>query len=431
MLSDKAKTGDHSKPYLGNSNVHWGRFNLTALSEMDFLPHERKKFALKDGDILVCEGGEVGRTAIWQSDLAECYYQKALHRLRPLSNSADRLFFRYFMEDACRKNLFLAYTGTSSIPHLTRETLVQLKMPLPPPPEQQKIAAILSTWDRAIELTEKLIAAKQKRKQALMQQLLTGKVRLPEFQAGKKNSCSTVVRVPAAVRRGIYPPSVQPGIPKITHRPKGWQELTMGHLLEIEQRSIELSDEVEYQLVVAKRNRGGIEPRERLLGKDVKTPTQFEVRAGDFVISKRQIIHGACGIVPPSLDGAVVSNEYSVCTVKAQLNMEFLKYLSHTLYFQQTCFHASVGVALEKMIFRVHEWIKFPFLIPSIEEQRAIVAVLSTMDRELEILQKRLAVHTQQKKGLMQQLLTGKIRVKVELDVAQAPVAVASSRRGI
>ncbi len=277
--------------------------------------------------------------------------------------------------------------------------------------EQQKIAAILSTWDRAIELTEKLIAAKRKRKQALMQHLLTGKVRLPKFQGDERNQAAGIVRVPSAVRRGLYPPSVQPGIPKIILRPKGWDETTMDKILRIEKRSIELLDDKEYQLVVAKRNRGGIEPRERLRGYEVKTPTQFEVRAGDFVISKRQIIHGACGVVPASLDGAVVSNEYSVFTVNGSLDMEFLKYLSHTLYFQQTCFHASVGVALEKMIFRLEEWLKFPFLIPTFDEQRAIVSVLAAMDNAICLLSKRLSLLSQQKKGLMQQLLTGKVRV--------------------
>ena len=146
----------------------------------------------------------------------------------------------------------------------------------------------------------------------------------------------------------------------------------------------------------------------------MKTPTQFEVKSGDFVISKRQIIHGACGIVPTSLDGAVVSNEYSVCTVNGSLDMVFLKYLSHTLYFQQTCFQASVGVALEKMIFRLEQWLKFPFLIPPIDEQREIVSVLAAMDQEIDLLKNRSTLLSQQKKGLMQQLLTGKVRVNME-----------------
>ena len=74
------------------------------------------------------------------------------------------------------------------------------------------------------------------------------------------------------------------------------------------------------------------------------------------------------------------------------------------------------------MIFRIEEWQRFPFLIPSIEEQRAIVSVLSTMDRELDVLAKRVAHYAQQKKGLMQQLLTGKVRAKVDAEtVTQKP----------
>src|SRR5262249_31751020 len=147
-------------------------------------------------------------------------------------------------------------------------------------------------------------------------------------------------------------------------------------LLQVQKRSVELQDDKVYQLVVAKRNRGGIEPREKLLGREIKTPTQFAVHQGDFVISRRQIIHGACGVVPPSLDGAIVSNEYAVCRVNGKLNIDFLKYLTHTLYFQQTCFHASVGVALEKMIFRLERWLTFPFVIPPISEQEAIAKLL-------------------------------------------------------
>ena len=250
-----------------------------------------------------------------------------------------------------------------------------------------------------------------------MQQLLTGQVRRSGFAKGGRTEFTGIVKIPAAVRRGLYPPSVQPGLPKITEPPRGWTRKTMGKLLHIKKRPIQLDDDVVYQLVVAKRNRGGIEPREQLRGRDIKTPTQFAVQEGDFVISRRQIIHGACGVVPPSLDGAIVSNEYAVCTVNGQLDLTFLKYLSHTLYFQQTCFHASVGVALEKMIFRLETWLKVPFLIPPIEEQRAIAAVLRGMENEINLLVRRKSLLVHQKKGLMQHLLTGKVRVNVEAEI--------------
>ena len=243
-------------------------------------------------------------------------------------------------------------------------------------------------------------------------------MRLKKFSTGKPRKSSPVVRVPVGVRRGIYPQSVQPGIPKLRDVPDGWHTKTMAELLQTKKRRIQLDNIAVYDLVVAKRNRGGIEPRGQLRGEEIRTSTRFKVREGDFVISRRQIIHGACGIVPASLDGAIVSNEYSVFTVNEQLDPSYLRLLSHSLYFQQTCFHSSVGVAVEKMIFKVEQWLKYPFLLPPMGEQRAIAKVLETAEREIALLQERAEKLKQQKQGLMQQLLTGKVRVKVPEGVA-------------
>ena len=79
MLSPKAKTGISYFPYLRNQNVQWGRVNIANLAQMDFSLPEREKFSLRKGDLLVCEGGEPGRCAIWGGELIDCFYQKALH----------------------------------------------------------------------------------------------------------------------------------------------------------------------------------------------------------------------------------------------------------------------------------------------------------------------------------------------------------------
>src|SRR4051794_40289628 len=89
MLSPKAKTGTHYFRYLRNTNVQWGRIDTSDLAQMDFSDHERKKFELRFGDLLVCEGGEPGRCAVWRNEIADCYYQKALHRVRPHQGKAD------------------------------------------------------------------------------------------------------------------------------------------------------------------------------------------------------------------------------------------------------------------------------------------------------------------------------------------------------
>ena len=153
--------------------------------------------------------------------------------------------------------------------------------------------------------------------------------------------------------------------------------------------------------------------RETLTGSEIKTPSQFYVRAGDFLISKRQIVHGACGIVPAELDDAIVSNEYAVLNSDGQIDLRFLRYLSESRYFQQTCFHSSIGVHVEKMIFKTERWLKWPFNIPPLPVQRRIVEVLDTARREMELIAEQIERLKQEKAALMADLLTGKRRVRL------------------
>lgn len=207
-------------------------------------------------------------------------------------------------------------------------------------------------------------------------------------------------------RSAIYPPSVQPGKPRLGFPPRGWCTVTFSDLFEVIERPAVLDDSKEYQLITAKRSRGGIVPRERLRGKDILTKTQFYVSEGDFLISNRQIIHGGCGIVPPALDGAIVSNEYTVLRPRPILRPDFLSYLPHSIYFQQTCFHASVGVDVEKMVFDVDHWLKFKIHLPPVSEQASIAELLLGVDNAI---QATLAVIQQTRKvkqGVLDGLLT-------------------------
>ena len=177
-----------------------------------------------------------------------------------------------------------------------------------------------------------------------------------------------------------FPKSVQPGIPKRQEPPAGWKVMKLRQLLKPVMRPVAMKDDETYQLVKAKRSRGGIVARERLKGREILTKTQFEVRAGDFLISRRQISHGACGLVPPELDGALVSNEYLALRPTEKLDLGYLIHLSHSVYFQQTCFHSSIGVHVEKLVFKPEVWLDWSFNIPPIDEQRRIAAVLDAWD---------------------------------------------------
>lgn len=211
-------------------------------------------------------------------------------------------------------------------------------------------------------------------------------------------------------RNSIYPPSITPGIPQLGKKPEGWIETTFGKVLKPVYRKAELRDDEEYQLVIAKRNRGGIVPRSVLKGYEVKTKTQFYLRENDFLIAKRQIIHGACGIVPAELDGAIVSNEYVALNVKHDLLLDYLRYYCHSVHFQQTCFQSSIGVDVEKMVFKQDQWFKWRLYLPPLAEQRAIAAILSTWDEAITLTEQLIAALQERKRGLMQRLLTGAVR---------------------
>ena len=143
MLDGKKIIGNNLKPYLRNSNVLWFGFKLDDLLEMDFDEKDRAEFSLKNGDILMCEGGEIGRCAIWRGELEECYFQKAIHRIRlnkdiALPEYFVFMFWIYTMNGGLNK-----YMGAATISHLTGEKLKKMKLPIPPIELQTQFAQIV------------------------------------------------------------------------------------------------------------------------------------------------------------------------------------------------------------------------------------------------------------------------------------------------
>jgi len=176
MLNQDAKTGKSSFPYIGNRSVQWGKVDVGALEEMDFSPVEREKFSLINGDLLVCEGGDVGRTAIWESPIKNCYYQKAIHRLRPREDRVKPKFMLRFMWYAKTTGRFDNYTSQTSIAHLTQEKLAIVPMAVPSADEQNLLIACFERMDSILGKEQEFLANLCQQKRGLMQDLLTGKV---------------------------------------------------------------------------------------------------------------------------------------------------------------------------------------------------------------------------------------------------------------
>lgn len=155
-MLDAAGNRGELVPYLANRNVQWGRCDVANLSTIRMTLEDRQRFALRPGDLLVCEGGEVGRTAVWYGEVEDCYYQKAIHRLRPL-RPTEPLFAQYYMLWAARAGLFRKLTTATSIAHLTKEKLSVAPFPDVGVEKQRRIAAILDEAD----------AIRRKRREAL------------------------------------------------------------------------------------------------------------------------------------------------------------------------------------------------------------------------------------------------------------------------
>lgn len=193
--------------------------------------------------------------------------------------------------------------------------------------------------------------------------------------------------------------------------PTDWHTQKMKQWVALAERPVTLEDDKRYRLVTVRRGFGGVDLRGEYLGKDILVKNYFRVRQGDFLISKRQIAHGACGVVPESLDGAVVSNEYNVFVPNQGTNIEMFNLMMQLPHYTRLFYLMSDGVHIEKLLFKTQDWIRRQLAMPPIEEQQKIAAILTTQDKVIELKEKRLAEKQRQKKYLMQQLLTGKKRL--------------------
>lgn len=141
--------------YLGNSNVRWGGFDLSDLSLMKFEEGEYERYGIKVGDLIVCEGGEPGRCAIWNEELPDMKIQKALHRVRPKPTLNNYYLYYWFLYTGRQGLLEPYFTGTT-IKHLTGKALNNLQIPLPPIEYQEYVAEILNSIDKKIEINRQI-----------------------------------------------------------------------------------------------------------------------------------------------------------------------------------------------------------------------------------------------------------------------------------
>lgn len=254
---------------------------------------------------------------------------------------------------------------------LTKEALTKLILQCPPLNEQKRIINILTTQDKVIELKAKLLAEKQQQKKWLMQQLLTGKKRLPGFN-GK------------------------------------WERVKLYEIL-IPGNKEPIPNTVDYQKITIKLNFNGIEYTKT--NREMADTRPFYVRKeNEIIIGKQNYFNGSIALVTKEFDGCICSNAIMSFSVNGANLYYVLKYLSQNDFLKR---HQMLAHGTGQKELSEKDFLGFEIALPTSEEQNAIVEVLAATDRELELLQQNIEQEKQKKKALMQLLLTGIVRVKV------------------
>ena len=182
MLDQEKNKGEY-QPYLANLNVRWGTFDLDNLSQMRFEDDEQERYGLRYGDLVVCEGGEPGRCAIWKDQIPGMKIQKALHRVRVHECLDYRYLFYWFLLAGKRGILEQYFTG-ATIKHLPGQKLKSVVIDMPPIETQHRIADILSAYDDLIENNRKQIKLLEEAAQRLYKEWFVD-LRFPGYEHAK------------------------------------------------------------------------------------------------------------------------------------------------------------------------------------------------------------------------------------------------------
>ena len=194
MLDRGRSRGLPQVPYLRNVNVQWGRIDTDDLLTMELADDERARFGIRAGDLLVCEGGEIGRCAIWHGRSEFLAYQKALHRVRP-KGSLDARFLRYLLEHHAMSGLLARLATGSTIAHLPQQQLRRVPVPLPPLGEQRRIVDLLEDHLSRLDAADRYLTSADRGVVALEQAALA------ECRHGQLRSLNEVTAIQGGIQK--------------------------------------------------------------------------------------------------------------------------------------------------------------------------------------------------------------------------------------
>jgi type I restriction enzyme S subunit len=369
-------------PMLRMNNIVDGKLINANLIYVSLSDKELEAYRLKRGDLLFNRTNSydlVGKTALFDLE-GEFVCASYLVRFQLDKRKVYPSFINYFF-NSLESHTRLRKLATKGVSQSNiNPTILKNRFTVVVPPllEQRGIVEVLSSWDIAIEHTEKLIAAKIKRKHGLMQQLLSGKKRFQHF-AGQE-----------------------------------WKRLTISDFTIPAIRVRTKPDKAFLALGIRSHGKGTFLKPDFDPAK-IEMTELYEVKENDLIVNITFAWEGAVAIAGANDTGALVSHRFPTFEFKTKLAIpEYFRHVIVQKWFVQRLGLISPGGAGRNRVLSKRDFGKLEVLMPSVEEQRCIAKVLNACDKEIDLLKQQLDAVKRQKQGLMQKLLTGQIRVKVD-----------------
>ncbi len=403
MMNAASRGGGVKTKFLRTSNVFWDEIDLGTVDEMVIPPENLVDKQLRVGDLLVCEGGEIGRAAIWNGERDVMSFQNHLHRLRPRVAGLEPRFYVYFLQSAFTQlGIFEGAGNKTTIPNLSRGRLEQLEVSVPPLDEQRAIVATLAHLRTSRSVSERASSLAGELKRATMQAL---------FTRGLSGEAQRATEI------GLVPES--------------WEVVALGKIREWLQYGTSVRCGLEPNgnpvLRIPNIETGRVNANELKYGiHTADEVARYRLEVGDLLfIRTNGVVErlGTCAV----FEGSPADSLFASYLIRARLARERAdpRFVAH-FFGSETGTSIVAGRATPAADGKYNlntgtiDGLPIP-LPPSLGEQRAIAAILDSLDREIDLHRRKSVVLDELFKSLLHKLMTGEIRVTdLDLDALAA-----------
>jgi type I restriction enzyme S subunit len=378
-------------PYLRVANVQAGALNLSEIKIISVSPSDVERYSLKAGDVLMTEGGDfdkLGRGAVWDGSIVPCLHQNHVFAVRCDRSKALPEWVSWVAGSHYGRRYFLLCSKQST--NLASINSTQLKafpLPLPSIGQQRAIGAVMRAKETELQCVARLIAARRAFRRGLMQQLLTGQTRFPEFVNSTER---------------------QPG--EFGTVPREWTVSPISDIAsEVKQRG-----RVDGAVVYSCTKHDGLVPSLEYFGKQIFSRSldgYKRLQTGDFAYATNHIEEGSIGLLREGRQPGLVSPMYTVFRPSDRVRPEFLYALLKSESYRRV-FETRMSASVNRRgSLRWKEFARIKIGLPSLHEQDRIVGVLRLVDAEIDLLATEREQIEHYKRALLSRLLSGEIQV--------------------